>query len=130
MATSHKPSAKLLTIPSTGSVFMFDDDEIKDIDDKLSAREAEAFAKQIASEAKKKKRRKPRKNRSYRQCTAGQCQRKPTHTVVRVHASLEGETINFEEKQLILPACEKHARGMLQRFKRIEVPNVRLEVLR
>ena len=109
---------------------MFDDDEIKEIDDTLCAKEAEAFAKQVAAEAKKKKRRKPRSNRSYRQCTAGQCQRKPTHTVVRVHASLEGGLIKFEEKQLILPSCEKHARGMLQRFKRIEVPNVRLEVLR
>ena len=130
MVTSHKPSARLPTIPSTGSVFMFDDDEIKEIDDTLCAKEAEAFAKQIAAEAKKKKRRKPRSNRSYRQCTAGQCQRKPTHTVVRVHASLEDGLIKFEEKQLILPACEKHARGMLQRFKGIEVPNVRLEVLR
>ena len=35
---------------------MFDDDEIKEIDDTLSAKEAEAFAKQVASEAKKKKR--------------------------------------------------------------------------
>ena len=111
---------------------MFDDDEIKDIDDTLSAKEAEAFAKDAAREAKKKKRRKPRKKRNYRKCTAGQCQRKPTHSVVRVHAKYdEGtKTINFEEKQLILPSCEKHARGMLQRFKRIEVPNVRLEVLR
>ena len=54
---------------------MFDDDEIKEIDDTLSAKEAEAVAKQVAAEAKKKKRRKPRSNRSYRQCTAGQCQR-------------------------------------------------------
>ena len=108
---------------------MFDDDEIKEIDDTLSAKEAEAFAKQIAAEAKKKKRRKPRKNRSYRKCTAGQCQRKPTHSVVRVHASLEDGIIKFVEKQLILPACEKHARGMLQRFKGIEVPNVRLQEL-
>ena len=108
---------------------MFDDDEIKEIDDTLSAKEAEAFAKQVASEAKKKKRRKPRSNRSYRKCTAGQCQRKPTHTVVRVHASLEGGIIKFEEKHLILPACDKHARGMLQRFKGIEVPNVRLQEL-
>ena len=50
---------------------MFDDDEIKEIDDTLSAKEAEAFAKQIAAEAKKKKRRKSSKKRSYRQCTAG-----------------------------------------------------------
>ena len=108
---------------------MFDDDEIKEIDDTLSAKEAEAFAKQIAAEAKKKKRRKSSKKRSYRKCTAGQCQRKPTHSVVRVHATLENGTIKFEEKHLILPSCEKHARGMLQRFKRIEVPNVRLHVL-
>ena len=108
---------------------MFDDDEIKEIDDTLSVKEAEAFAKQIAAEAKKKKRRKSSKKRSYRQCTAGQCQRKPTHSVVRVHAILENGIIKFEEKHLILPSCEKHARGMLQRFKRIEVPNVRLHVL-
>ena len=108
---------------------MFDDDEIKEIDDTLSAKEAEAFAKQIAAEAKKKKRRKNSKKRNYRKCTAGQCQRKPTHSVVRVHATLENGIIKFEEKHLILPSCEKHARGMLQRFKRIEVPNVRLHVL-
>ena len=109
---------------------MFDDDEIKEIDDTLSAKEAEAFAKQIAAEAKKKKRRKNSKKRNYRKCTAGQCQRKPTHSVVRVHATLEDGIIKFEEKHLILPSCEKHARGMLQRFKGIGVPNVRLEVLR
>ena len=108
---------------------MFDDDEIKEIDDTLSAKEAEAFAKQIAAEAKKKKRRKSRKKRSYRSCTAGQCQRKPTHTVVRVHARLEDGIIKFEEKALCLPSCERHAYNMLQRFKRIEVPNVRLQVL-
>ena len=108
---------------------MFDDDEIKEIDDTLSAKEAEAFAKDVAREAKKKKARKPKRKRSYRKCTAGQCQRKPTHTVVRVHASLEGETINFLEKHLTLPACERHAMNMLQRFKRIEIPNVRLEYI-
>ena len=108
---------------------MFDDDEIKEIDDSLSAKEAEAFAKQVAAEAKKKKRRKPRKARSYRKCTAGQCQRKPTHTVVRVHASVEDGLINFEERALCLPSCERHAKNMLQRFKRIEVPNVRLEYI-
>ena len=108
---------------------MFDDEEIKEIDDTLSAKEAEAFAKQIAREAKKKKARKPKRKRSYRSCTAGQCQRKPTHTVVRVCASLEGETINFLEKHLTLPSCERHAKNMLQRFKRIEVPNVRLHQL-
>ena len=108
---------------------MFDDDEIKEIDDTLSAKEAEAFAKQVAKEAKKKKRRKPRAMRSYRKCTAGQCQRKPTHSVVRVHATVEDGIINFEERPLCLPSCEKHARGMLQRFKRIEVPNVRLEYI-
>ena len=74
---------------------MFEDEEIKEIDDTLSSKEAEAFAKQVAREAKKKKARKPRKMRSYRKCTAGQCQRKPTHTVVRVHASVEDGTINF-----------------------------------
>ena len=108
---------------------MFDDDEIKEIDDTLSAKEAAAIAKQIAAEAKKKKRRKSSKKRSYRKCTAGQCQRKPTHSVVRVHATLEDGIIKFEEKHLILPSCEKHARVMLQRFKRIEIPNVRLHVL-
>jgi len=79
---------------------MFDDEEIKEIDDTLSAKEAEAFAKQVAKEAKKKKRRKPRSMRSYRKCTAGQCQRKPTHTVVRVHTSVEDGIINFEERAL------------------------------
>ena len=77
-------------------MFMFDDDEIKEIDDTLSAKEAEAFAKQIAAEAKKKKRRKTSKKRNYRKCTAGQCQRKPTHTVVRVHASVEDGIIKFD----------------------------------
>lgn len=104
-------------------------EDLKEIDEELSAREAEAFAKQAASEAKKKKARKTRKKRNYRKCTAGQCQRKPTHSVVRVHATVEDGIINFEEKQLILPACERHAKGMLQRFKRIEVPNVRLEYI-
>ena len=108
---------------------MFDDEEIKEIDDTLSAKEAEAFAKQIAREAKKKKARKPKRKRSYRSCTAGQCQRKPTHTVVRVHATVEDGKINFEEKALCLPSCERHAKNMLQRFKRIEVPNVRLEYI-
>ena len=108
---------------------MFEDDEIKEIDDTLSAKEAEAFAKQVAAEAKKKKRRKPRKARSYRKCTAGQCQRKPTHTVVRVHATVEDGLIKFEERALCLPSCERHAKNMLQRFKRIEVPNVRLEYI-
>jgi hypothetical protein len=108
---------------------MFEDEEIKEIDDTLSSKEAEAFAKQVAREAKKKKARKPRKMRSYRKCTAGQCQRKPTHTVVRVHASVEDGTINFTEKHLCLPSCEKHAMNMLRRFKRIEVPNVRLEYI-
>ncbi len=113
-------------------MFESDEDEIKEIDDTLSAKEAEAFARQAASEARKKKARKPRKMRSYRKCTAGQCQRKPTHSVVRVHAKYDEDTktINFEEKHLCLPSCEKHAKNMLQRFKRIEVPNVRLEVLR
>ena len=119
---------------------MFDDEEIKEIDDELSAKEAEAYAKAIAAESKKKRRsswsikkkRKGTRKKTYRTCTAGQCQRKPTHTVVRVHAMFdEGtKTINFEEKALCLPSCERHAKGMLQRFKRIEVPNVRLEVLR
>ena len=110
---------------------MSDEDEIKEIDDKLTAKEAEAFARQVASEARKKKARKPRKMRSYRKCTAGQCQRKPTHTVVRVHAKCDegNKTITFEEKHLTLPACERHAKNMLQRFKRIEVPNVRLEYI-
>lgn len=113
---------------------MFDDEEIKEIDDTLCAKEAEAFAKDAAREAKKKKRRTPRKRKSYRKCTAGQCQRKPTHSVVQVVASLgkdsEGnKTINFKEDHLILPACEPHAMNMLRRFKRIEVPNVRLEVI-
>mgnify|MGYP003971131843 FL=1 len=111
---------------------MFEDEEIKEIDDTLCAKEAEAFAKQLAREAKKKKKaRKPRKPRSYRKCTAGQCQRKPTHSVVRVHAKYdEGDkTINFEEKHLTLPACEPHAMNMLRRFKRIEIPNVRLEYI-
>jgi len=113
---------------------MSDDEEIKEIDETLSAKEADAFAKDAAREAKKKKRRTPRKRKSYRKCTAGQCQRKPTHSVVRVVASIgedpEGsKTINFEEKHLILPACEQHAMNMLRRFKRIEVPNVRLEHL-
>lgn len=111
---------------------MSDDDEIKEIDDTLTAKEAEAFARQVASAAKKKKARKPRKLSSYRKCTAGQCQRKPTHTVVRVHAKYDedAKTISFEEKHLCLPACEPHANNMLRRFKRIEVPNVRLESLR
>ncbi len=110
---------------------MSDDDEIKEIDDTLSAKEAEAFARQVASEARKKKARKPKKPRRYRKCTAGQCQRKPTHSVVRVHAEYdEGtKTINFTEKALCLPACEPHAKNMLRRFKRIETPNVRLEVI-
>lgn len=104
------------------------DEELKQIDDTLSTKEADAFAKNLASEAKKKKARKPRKQRRYRKCTAGQCQRKPTHTVVRVHAEVDEDTktINFTEKPLILPSCYKHAKTMLQRFKRIEVPNVRL----
>jgi hypothetical protein len=114
---------------------MSDDDEIKEIDDTLSAKEAEAFARAAASEARKKKARKPRKPRSYRKCTAGQCQRKPTHSVVKVVASIgedsEGsKTILFKEDHLILPACEEHAMNMLRRFKRIEIPNVRLEALR
>jgi len=108
---------------------MFEDEEIKEIDDTLSSKEADAFAKQLAREAKKKKARKPRKPRRYRKCTAGQCQRKPTHSVVRVHASAEDGIINFEEKHLTLPACEKHAMNMLRRFKRIEIPNVRLEYI-
>jgi hypothetical protein len=109
----------------------FDDEEIKEIDDTLSSKEAEAFAKEVAREAKKKKARKPKKPRRYRKCTAGQCQRKPTHSVVRVYAKYdEGtKTISFEEKHLCLPACEPHARNMFRRFKRIEVPNVRLEFI-
>jgi hypothetical protein len=110
-------------------------DEFKELDEDHCAKEAEAFAKQIAAEAKKKKVRKaPRRARSYRQCTAGQCHGKPTHSVVQVVASIgedsEGsKRINFQEDHLILPACEPHATGMLQRFKRIGIPNVRMEVL-
>lgn len=114
-----------------------DVDEFKEIDEALTAVDADAFAKQVTAEAKKKKKtkRKARKKRYYRACTAGQCHGKPSHSVVQVVASLvkdpEGnKTINFEENHLILPSCEKHAKGMLQRFKRIGVPNVRVEVLR
>lgn len=105
------------------------DDEIKEIDDEISSKEAEAFAKQVAAEAKKKKRVKKSKKRSYRSCTAGACERKPTHSVVRVHASIEDNKINFTEKHLILPACYTHAKTMERRFKGIGVPNVRMEEL-
>ena len=85
---------------------MFEDEELKEIDDTLSSKEADAFAKELAREAKKKKDLKPRKHRSYRKCTAGQCQRKPTHSVVRVCASVEGETINFLEKLSLIHISE------------------------
>ena len=116
---------------------MFDDvsdDEIKEIDDELCAKEAEAYAKQVAEETKKKsrspwrtkKKRKSNRKKTYRTCTAGACERKPTHTVVRVKANIEGDKINFTETPLILPSCERHAAGMLRRFKNIGVPNVRI----
>jgi len=110
---------------------MSDDDELKQIDDTLSTKEADAVAKKLTSEAKKKKRRKPSKPRRPRKCSAGHCQCKPTHTVVRVIAEVDEDTktINFKENHLIRAACYKHAKTMLQRFKRIEVPNVRMEQL-
>jgi hypothetical protein len=111
-----------------------DPDEFKEVDETLSAQDADAFAKHAAAEAKKKKKvkRKARRKRYYRACTAGPCHGKPSHSVVRVIATLceDTKTINFEEKHLIQPACEKHAKGMLQRFKGIGVPNVRMEALR
>ena len=110
---------------------MNDDEELKQIDDTLSTKEADAVAKSLTANAKKKKRRKPTKPRRPRKCSAGHCQRKPTHTVVRVIAVVDEETntINFKENHLIRASCYKHAKTMLQRFKRIEVPNVRLEHL-
>ena len=105
------------------------DEELKQIDDALSTKEADAFAKKLASEAKKKKARKSTKKRRYRQCSAGQCKSKGTYTVIQVKAAVEEGTITFTENSLIQPACYKHARTMFQRFKRIEVPHVQLTAL-
>ena len=108
------------------------DEELKQIDDALNTKEAEAFAKNLASEAKKKKARKsPRKRRS-RQCSAGQCKSKGMYTVIQVRATVkEGEegTITFTENSLIQPSCYNHAKTMLRRFQRIEVPHVQLHAL-
>ena len=80
-------------------------------------------------EAKKKKTRKSTKKRRYRQCSAGQCKSKGMYTVIQVKATVEEGTINFTESPLIQPSCYNHAKTMLQRFKRIEVPHVQLTAL-
>ena len=105
------------------------DEELKQIDDALSTKEADAFAKNLASEAKKKKARKSPKKRRYRQCSAGQCKSKGMYTVIQVKATVEDGTITFTENSLIQPSCYNHAKTMLRRFQRIEVPHVQLHAL-